>query len=142
MVLTPVVEGGLSKFMLKLCTAYTMYFNTRHERSGALYEGRFKAKYVDSDQYLKYLFSYIHLNPVSEKVDREFWLEKPIVHNSSRTYERASTYLYSSLNEYLSPRAALGLIDTSVYGMYFSDEMDVRRELFDWLEYEEAVRQP
>ena len=58
------IENGISLFMQKLSTAYTMYFNKRYERSGALFQGRFKAKHLDSDNYLKYIFAYIHLNPV------------------------------------------------------------------------------
>lgn len=64
MLLTPLVDGGVSKFMKKLCTGYSMYFNKKYERTGTLFEGPFKAKHADSDAYLKYLYAYIHLNPV------------------------------------------------------------------------------
>src|SRR3989338_5254383 len=37
-------EGGISIFMQKLITAYTMYFNKKYERTGALFAGRFKAE--------------------------------------------------------------------------------------------------
>ena len=60
---TPLVDGGVSKFMQRLQTAYTMYFNEKHKRSGSLLQGTYKAQHVDKDQYLKYLFAYIHLNP-------------------------------------------------------------------------------
>ena len=59
---TPLVEGGMATFMRKLATGYSMYFNKKHHRTGSLFEGRFKSEHVDSDNYLKYLFSYIHLN--------------------------------------------------------------------------------
>ena len=57
-------EGGISKFMQKLTTGYTMYFNKWHERNGSLFQGRFKATHVADDRYLRYLISYIHLNPI------------------------------------------------------------------------------
>jgi putative transposase len=63
--LREVTEGGITKFMQKLSTAYTMYFNRKHERTGSLFEGKFKAEHADRDVYLKYLYSYIHLNPIS-----------------------------------------------------------------------------
>src|SRR3989338_5014391 len=53
-------ENGTSKFMHRLSTAYTMYFNVGRKRSGALFQGRFKAEHAKNDRYLKYLFSYIH----------------------------------------------------------------------------------
>ncbi len=57
-------ENGISKFIQKVSTAYTMYFNQKMDRSGALFQGVFKSKHIDSDEYLKYMFSYIHLNPI------------------------------------------------------------------------------
>ncbi len=50
-------DGNISHFMQKLMTAYTMYFNTRHERSGALFQGKFKSTHAGEDRYLKYLIS-------------------------------------------------------------------------------------
>ncbi len=55
--------GGISKFMQRLGTAYTMYFNEKNDRSGALFQGRFKSKLVDDDEYIIKVIDYIHLNP-------------------------------------------------------------------------------
>jgi len=44
--------------------AYTTYFNAKRERSGHLFQGRYKAILVDADEYAKELSRYIHLNPV------------------------------------------------------------------------------
>ena len=51
--------GGISKFMLKLMTAYSMYFNTKYERSGPLFTRPFRSKHVDSDEYFRWLFAYV-----------------------------------------------------------------------------------
>ena len=48
---------GISQYMQKLTTAYTMYFNTRNSRSGSLFQGVFRAKHANQDEYLKYLYS-------------------------------------------------------------------------------------
>ncbi|MCX6340125.1 MAG: transposase [Candidatus Aureabacteria bacterium] len=58
------LEANLSRFMQRFSTAYTTYFNLRHQRHGHLYQGRFKAILVDADEYLLQLSRYIHLNPV------------------------------------------------------------------------------
>jgi putative transposase len=42
--LTPIQDGGVTAFMNKLNTSYAMYFNKKYDRSGALYEGKFKAR--------------------------------------------------------------------------------------------------
>ena len=57
------VTGGISKFMHRLSTAYTMYFNDKQDRSGALFQGRFKSKFVDTELYLLKIIDYIHVNP-------------------------------------------------------------------------------
>jgi len=56
------VDGGIVKFMQKLGTGYTMTFNGKYGRSGALFQGRFKSVLVEKDAHLMYLPHYIHLN--------------------------------------------------------------------------------
>jgi len=56
--------GNLSQIMQHINGAYTTYFNVKHQRSGHLFQGRYKAILVDADEYAKELSRYIHLNPV------------------------------------------------------------------------------
>ncbi|HDO21625.1 MAG TPA: transposase, partial [Nitrospirae bacterium] len=56
--------GNLSQIMRHINGAYTTYFNTRRQRSGHLFQGRYKAIVVDADEYAEELSRYIHLNPV------------------------------------------------------------------------------
>jgi putative transposase len=57
-------EGGIAKFMQKVGTGYTMYFNEKYSRSGSLFQGRYKSVYIHDDRQLLYIPHYIHLNPV------------------------------------------------------------------------------
>lgn len=57
-------QANLSSFMHKFLTAYTVYYNLRHKRSGHLMQGRFGAVLVQGDEYLLNLSRYVHLNPV------------------------------------------------------------------------------
>ncbi|MGD2127593.1 MAG: transposase, partial [Desulfobacteraceae bacterium] len=57
-------EANLSAFMQRFNTAYTVYYNFRHQRSGHLYQGRYKAILVEADNHLLELSRYLHLNPV------------------------------------------------------------------------------
>ena len=61
---TPHRESGLSLMMQDLGRRYVRYFNFVHERSGTLWEGRFKSRMVESSQYLFECYRYIELNPV------------------------------------------------------------------------------
>ena len=47
-------SGGISLFMKKLLTGYSMYFNTKYERKGTLFDRPFKGKHLNSDVYLRH----------------------------------------------------------------------------------------
>lgn len=56
-------DGSISKFMAKFSTAFAMYMNIKYDRTGPLMCRPFRAKHIGSDEYFKWLMSYIHLNP-------------------------------------------------------------------------------
>lgn len=56
-------KGGLTEFIRKLTNSYTKYFNIKHDRSGPLFQGEFKAVNIETDEQLLHLSRYIHLNP-------------------------------------------------------------------------------
>ncbi|MBA3581218.1 MAG: transposase [Gammaproteobacteria bacterium] len=64
LLLTPREENSISKVMQSVGRCYTQYFNDRYNRAGALWEGRYKATLIDSEQYLLTCMRYIELNPV------------------------------------------------------------------------------
>ena len=57
-------KDGISKFMRRVMTSYAMYYNLRYEHSGALFQGRFKSSHIDNEPYFRYIFAYVHLNPL------------------------------------------------------------------------------
>ena len=56
--------GGIVKFMQKLGTGYTNYFNKKYKRVGGLFQGRFKAVLVSEEAHFIHLPFYIHTNPL------------------------------------------------------------------------------
>lgn len=56
------VEGGISEFMKRLGGGYTKYFNEKHDRSGALFQGRFKSEHIGSNEQLLHTSIYVNLN--------------------------------------------------------------------------------
>lgn len=61
-ILEQISEKGIEKFMQRLGTGYSKYFNNKHERSGGLFEGKFQAVYIDSNEYLLHVSVYVNLN--------------------------------------------------------------------------------
>ena len=64
LVLSPRVENGIPLFMKKLNGGYSNYFNKKHERTGTLFEGRYKSIRIESQAHFIHLPYYIHLNPL------------------------------------------------------------------------------
>jgi putative transposase len=61
-ILEQVVEGGISEFMKRLLGGYSWYFNKKNKRSGSLFQGTFKSKHIDSNEYLLHVSVYVNLN--------------------------------------------------------------------------------
>ncbi len=61
-ILTPLVDKGIESFMQRLGNGYTKYFNNKEGRSGSLFQGPFKAKHIDENEYLLHLSVYVSLN--------------------------------------------------------------------------------
>jgi putative transposase len=61
---TPPTDEALPKMMQAVGRSYVRYFNDRHQRSGTLWEGRYKSTLIESDRYLLACMAYIDLNPV------------------------------------------------------------------------------
>lgn len=108
-------EGGISAFMQKVCTGYTMYFNKKNERTGTLFAGPFRSKHVPDDEYFKHLVSYVHLNPAGLFDAR--WKDG---RGDARLLERKlSAYAYSSLPDFMGQRRPQRkLISESVFSLY------------------------
>lgn len=127
------IEGGLSLFMKKLLTSYSMYFNLKHHRTGALFEGRFKATHVAEDDYLNYLFAYIHLNPV--KIINPGWPKTDLT-EVDRAAEYLKNYRFSSYQDYLGlNRPEKIILNQAAFPDYFAKPKAFSDLIKDWLLY-------
>ncbi len=125
------MDGGISKFMQKVTTGYTMYFNKRNDRTGALFQGKFKAKHVDNDSYLNYLIAYIHLNPI--KLIEPAWKESGII-DKKRAEQYLEKYRYSSYLDYLGrKRLELSIVSLDILPSYFVSGSDFKQFVNHWL---------
>ena len=71
MVLKEKTEGGISKYIQRISIGYTMYYNEKHKRSGALFQGSFKSKFIETDQDLKQVISYVTYNNVVHNISND-----------------------------------------------------------------------
>lgn len=64
LLVTPVTETSLSKTLQSIGRRYVQYFNFSYQRTGTLWEGRYKSTLIDSERYLLTCMRYIEMNPV------------------------------------------------------------------------------
>ncbi|ODS31597.1 MAG: hypothetical protein SCARUB_03288 [Candidatus Scalindua rubra] len=101
-------SGNLNRFAQRFNTAYTVYYNRRHKRSGHLYQGRYKAILVEKDSYLLALSRYVHLNPVKIKKIKKLPISGQIEY--LRNYQWSSNLGYGLLryrNDFMCYRDVL-----------------------------------
>jgi putative transposase len=77
---------GVERFMHKISTGYTNYFNKKYDRNGSLFQGPFKAIHINSNEYLLYLSAYVNRN------------------NFIHGYQKNEEWKYSSVLDYLGKR--------------------------------------
>lgn len=123
-VLKEIRENGIPTFMQKIFTGYTMYFNKKYERTGALFAGPFKSKHIPEDDYFKHVISYVHLNPVELYEPR--W--KTGGGNLREIEKFLNSYRYSGLADFLGKKRAENSIVAGTLASFFdslptTDEM-------------------
>ncbi|MGR3319159.1 MAG: transposase [Candidatus Anammoxibacter sp.] len=93
-------EANLSAAIQWLNISYAIFYNKKHQRSGHIFQGRFKSILVDKDEYIKQLSRYIHLNPVRAKI-----VQKPLDY----TWSSYSSFIGKTKeNEWLETEGLLG----------------------------------
>lgn len=128
------IPGGVTKFMSKLQTAYSMYFNKCYKRSGALFQGMFQSRHADTDGYLKCLYAYIHLNAM--KIFDPEWRTNGVL-DLERTENFLKNYSYSSYFDYTdgNPRKENVILKKDAFPDYFAEKGSFKSMHDFWLKY-------
>ena len=87
LLITPHREEGIGRVIQMLGRYYVQYYNYCYQRTGTLWEGRYKATLIDSEHYLLTCMRYIELNPVRANM---------VLHPSDYPW---SSYRYNALGE-------------------------------------------
>jgi putative transposase len=116
LLLEEIKESGISRFMHKLGTGYTKFFNKKYERVGPLFQGAFKAIEVSNDIQLSYLLAYINIINPGQELEPDL---KAVAQNPDEILQFVETYPWSTHQEYLGKRDSI-IIEKGVAGKIFS----------------------
>lgn len=115
LILKEVTDGGITAFMRKIGTAYTMYFNTRHKRMGNLFLKPFHSRHVSTDRYFQHLINYVHSNPAILYEPK--WKDNNVV-DPQFLGEQVAAYPYSSLGAHVDAHAPTRtILDEEVFSI-------------------------
>lgn len=120
-------EKGIIKFMQKLGTGYAMYFNKKYERTGVLFQGKFKAVLINKNEHFLYLPQYIHLNPISLKYGGSTsidWRKK---------MKFLEEYRWSSLSDYIGRKNFPSVTQRNYFLETYGGEDGFKKYIEMWL---------
>lgn len=112
-------DNGITKYMGKILNSYSKYFNTKHNRIGPLWSGRFKNVRIENDDQLLHLTRYIYLNPTSANLvnDPIYWL-----HSSYNEYLSKTKFQICNYKNVLD-------IDTKKYRQFVNNQKDYQKQI-------------
>lgn len=131
LLIKPLVENGVSEFMKKLGIGYTHYFNIKNERSGSLFQGKYKFIRIEDDEQLNYIPYYIHFNPIG--IIEAGWKNKKIK-NKDGALNFLKSYRWSSLHDYLGKNNFSKIIDRGILEDYLGTPEQLEKEMEHWLQ--------
>ena len=125
LLLKQIIDGGISKFMSNFTNRYTRYLNTKNDRNGPIFQGRFKAIRIETDEQLLHVCRYIHLNPYTSYV--------------VKTFSNLEKYPYSSFPEYLGKTKREFCNKELILHHFNKDRKDYKKFVFNQANYQREL---
>jgi putative transposase len=130
LLLIPLVEDGIFKFVKKLDIGYAKYFNQKYNRKGALFEGRYKSILIKEEAHFLYLPYYIHFNPLDLKFPE--WRQGKIK-NSQKAMKFLENYRWSSFLDYIGERNFPSITQRDFLLKIFNSPFSYKKDVINWL---------
>ena len=127
----PKNDTALTAFMRKLGTGYTNYFNKKYERSGALFQGKYKVVHVNQETHFIHLPYYIHCNPLD--YFEPSWRERKIK-DHKRALEYLENYRWSSFPDYLGKKNFPSVTQRDFISKFYHGPKEYKKAMFSWLQ--------
>ena len=103
-------QEGLDVSLKRIGVCYVYWYNRKYNRTGHLFQDRFKSEPIENDEYLSMVIKYVHQNPVAADMVAE-----------------AGAYRWSSYREYMGQA---GVTDTALVQSMFGDDREKMRQFF------------
>ena len=98
LLLQEIIEGGIARFMQRLGIGMTKRFNERYEEKGSLFQGAYRAKTVQDDDYFRYVSVYVQVKNAFDVHPKGYHWARD---HFNEAYDWAANYQHTSLGDYV-----------------------------------------
>jgi putative transposase len=130
-------KDGISEFMRKVGTGYASYFNKKYARKGHLFQARFGAVHIKTEEQFKNVFVYIHTNP-SSLVNPD-WKEKGIK-DPRKVIEFLGNYRWSSYLDYIGEKNFPSVTNRKLLSKILEGEKGCQKFVENWILYKAEIK--
>jgi len=132
-------DGGITTFMNKFGAGYPAYFKQKYglKRKGYFFQGRFVSVYVKTNNQLKIVFVYIHVNPIS--LIEPKWKDIGI-QNPEKAIEFVENYKWSSYSDYIGKKNFSSVTGRDFLSEIMGGEQGCKKFVNDWIKYKGEIR--
>lgn len=117
LLISELVEGGMSLFLRKLNVGYAKSFNEKYERVGTLFQSRTKKILIEREAHFNYILHYIHLNPLDYLPGAKAWRERSHagIRSVTDALNHLEQYRWSSYLDYAGRKNFPSILTTSLF---------------------------
>jgi len=133
LVLRPAIEGGVSKFMQRVCGSMTTHFNAKYDESGSIFQGSYRGRTADihGDEYLRHLAVYVMVKNPFELFKGGIEMA---IRNFDQAYAWAQAYRFCSLGEFTKKRES-PILERNIFVDLFGDSGQFKLFARDCMRY-------
>ncbi len=124
-----ITDKGITNYARKL-GGYAYYFNKKYNRTGSLFEGRYRARIIENDIQLRNNFVYINTNPV--QLIEPQWKQWKVADPQKAINFLEENYRWSSYWDYLGKNNFSSLVEKDFFLKLFGKE-DIKKEINSWI---------
>ena len=136
LLLRQIQEEGIIKFMRKVGIGYAGYFNCKYNRKGYVFQSRFKAVHIETEDQLKNVFVYIHTNPIA--LIEPDWKERGIG-NPLKAIKFLENYKWSSYLDYIGKKNFPSVTEREFLSEVMGGEKGCQKFVNQWIKYKGEI---
>jgi len=136
LLLRQIKKDGISQFMRKLGAGYATFFNNKYDRKGHLFQGRFRAVYIKTNNQLRNAFVYVHTNGISLLEPK--WKENGIK-NPEKVIKFLEGYKWSSYSDYIGKNNFPSLTKREFFLKIMGGAKGCGKIVEDWIKYKGEI---